>query len=138
MQKPKYGSVDHFGRLTSRIYIGNAGPKGVGVFAKSDIPKGYTIESSPVLIIDMINKENWTYFDRYIYHVEDNTYALALGYASLYNHSVSPNAEYGVSHEADPPRINITALKNIKKGSEILINYNGDPKDKTLWDFDDS
>ncbi|HJN65554.1 MAG TPA: SET domain-containing protein-lysine N-methyltransferase, partial [Pirellulales bacterium] len=56
------------------------------------------------------------------------TVALALGYGSLYNHSYNPNARY------DDARGQIkvfTAICDITEGTEITINYNGDPDDPT-------
>lgn len=60
--------------------------------------------------------------------------AIALGYGSIYNHSYEPNATY----VKKPPEkvIDFIAIRNIKKGEEITVNYNfGNPDDKSkLWD----
>ena len=53
--------------------------------------------------------------------VRRSTLALALGYGSLYNHSYQPNARYD-----DQPAgaMTFTALRDIRAGEEITINYN--------------
>jgi hypothetical protein len=48
--------------------------------------------------------------------------ALALGFGSLYNHSYKPNARYD---DAPSQVKEFRALRDIKAGEEITINYNG-------------
>jgi len=58
--------------------------------------------------------------------------ALALGFGSLYNHRVHPNADFVLDLEA--LTIDIIAISDIPEGEEITINYNGTPgDDTTLW-----
>jgi hypothetical protein len=58
--------------------------------------------------------------------------AIALGNGSLFNHSFAPNAHF----ERDLPRTRILfrALRDIAKGEEITVNYNGEPDDpEPVW-----
>lgn len=112
--------------------------KGRGCFATRTFLAGEIIETAPVLVIP---KAEWKHISRTIvFHYafawgEDNQdAALALGHASLCNHSYSPNANYEKCYDSQV--IEVVALRTIKKGEEILVNYNGDPTDKTPVWFD--
>ena len=117
-----------------KIYVGDAGEKGRGVFTREDIPRRSLIEIAPLLIAK-IKPGDEGYFDYVLYEWGKNEYALALGFGSLYNHSIKPNADYELSEHCGLPNILIRSIKKIKKFEEITINYNGDPKDKTPWEF---
>jgi uncharacterized protein len=58
---------------------------------------------------------------------------IALGFGSIYNHSYSPNATY--KKFIPKQTLKFIALKNIRRGEEITVNYNyGNPDDKSdLW-----
>lgn len=131
----KYGSQAYTKCRGSKCYIGNAGKKGMGVFACKNIKKDHEFEISPIIVVK-IDDDDWSYFDDYIYDLGDGKYAMALGFGSLYNHSLKPNADYTFfRYEDDTAMIGFRALKEIADGEEITINYNGEPKDKTPWDF---
>ena len=58
--------------------------------------------------------------------------ALALGYLTFANHSYQPNARYEKRYATCS--IALIALRPIKAGEEITVNYNGDPEDHSpLW-----
>jgi SET domain-containing protein len=59
---------------------------------------------------------------------------MALGYVPVYNHSYASNCEYEMDFESG--HISITAVKDIKAGEELFINYNGDWNDSTPVWFD--
>ena len=59
---------------------------------------------------------------------------MALGYGSLYNHSFFPNAEYIKVWEERV--IRFVALRDIRDGEEITINYNGSPESQKPMDFE--
>src|SRR3989344_3633999 len=101
--------------------------KGRCVFALRDFSAGETIEICPVVVIpnkdcQLLDKSKISY---YYFEWGENEGSLALGFGSLYNHSYKPNAEY----DHDEPRFCIIfkALKDIKKGEEITVNYNAYP-----------
>lgn len=109
--------------------------KGRGVFALRDFKKGEMIEICPVLVIPGRHSELIlsTKLDHYAFDWDgDDDLALLLGYGMIYNHSYSPNAK--ILHDIGKRHSEITAIKPVKKGEEILVNYNGTPKDKSpLW-----
>ncbi len=109
---------------------------GRGVFTAEDIVKGTTFEIAPIIEIpesevDVIHHtELHDYY--FVWGEQDEKAAIALGYGSLYNHSYSPNANY--IFDLDAQTIEFFALKKIKAGEEITINYHGDPDVKDeLW-----
>lgn len=122
---------------SKHIYIARSPLEGLGVFAKEDISKGEIIEESPVLVIpeDQLSELVKTRLIDYVFFAwgaDKNSGGLVLGYGSLFNHSYTPNAKYTIIAEEDLVRFE--AIKDIKKGEEILMNYNGKPEDKTkLW-----
>ena len=118
-----------------KIYFKQISKKHRGVFARKKIKKGEVIEICPVIIMPkrdqkILDKTNL--FSYYFYWGRNNTSAIALGYGSLYNHSYTPNAEY--EENVRKKVIVFKAIRNIKKGEEILTNYNGnsDSKEK-VW-----
>jgi len=57
---------------------------------------------------------------------------MAMGYVPLYNHSYRSNCEYEMDFEKQ--LIRIRTIRFIKKGEELVINYNGDWNDsKKVW-----
>ncbi len=117
------------------LYIGNAGRKGLGVFTDVDIPAYVWIEVCPLVLL----KDPWAEeLDKFYYEWDDETCGLAMGLGSFYNHAVNPNATFMVGCVAGyskKPTVGIKALGRIKRGTEITINYNGTPGDRTPWEF---
>ncbi len=117
----------------------SSGKRGRGVFALKNFKKGELIEECPA--VPLTNKERAligkTILEYYVYPWRgDKDGAIVLGYSMLYNHSLDPNARYYLKYGSR--KIIYKALKSIKKGEEILVNYNGDPKIKdetVLFDY---
>lgn len=107
---------------------------GRGVFATKDIRKGEKFLVNPLLITKKkdTNSLFQTDLSNYWYEWGRKTFAIAMGHGSFFNHSSSANAEYEL--DESKKEICFTAVRSIKKGEEIFINYNGDPscKDK-VW-----
>lgn len=95
--------------------------KGRGVFATQSFGVDELIELSPVILLnaDDATMVQMTNLSNYTFAVDDNQSAIALGYASLYNHSKNPNAEFAVAGNA----IVIKSLRKIKKDQEITLDY---------------
>jgi len=118
------------------IVLGESPIHGLGVFATKNFKKGEIIEVCP--IINVIGNEEAILLAKsaevgeFVFETKEGN-ALSLGYGSFYNHSYEPNADYKAIHLESVNReaLQIMAWRPIKKGAEILINYNGDPKDKT-------
>jgi SET domain-containing protein len=118
------------------IFVAPSDLHGLGVFAARDMEAEEIIEVCPVIVFprkDLEHIDKTVLYDYYFDWGDDGEwYAFGLGYASLYNHSVEPNAEYAMDFEAKT--IDIFCLKPIAAGEEILINYNGDPENRgKVW-----
>ena len=90
---------------------------GKGVFAVNDIKKNKIIEICNIL--EVKRRKVKGIFKDYVFRKNRKKSFLALGYGSLYNHSNDNNAI--VEYEND--LLYILAVKDIKKGQEIFINY---------------
>jgi len=109
---------------------------GRGMFALRNFLKGELIERAPII---PINEKQWpnaakTLLSDYGFDwgEKDEHAAIALGYISIYNHSYSPNAQ--LEQMLDELMMEIIAIKDIRAGEQITINYNGDPeKQDPLW-----
>ena len=102
-----------------------------GMIATEDIHKGTIIERCPVIPIPITEKSNLlrTELQNYYFEWTNSHHAIVLGYGALINHSFKPNAAYTCGYKN---KVMIYyAIKFIKKGEEIFINYNGSPNDKT-------
>ncbi|HPF95482.1 MAG TPA: SET domain-containing protein-lysine N-methyltransferase [bacterium] len=106
--------------------------QGYGVFATRNFKKDELIENAPVI---SLSEETFTSLDStelFNYYFGWNAgAAIALGYASLYNHSFQNNATYLQDYEAGVLRI--TANKAIQKGDEILVDYTRGDTSVKLW-----
>lgn len=114
--------------LTTQIpglYLLDVENKGRGVFCIEDLSSDSIIELCPVIIInpkDTAAIHKTSLHDYYfIWDLEANSSAIALGFGSLYNHSESPNADF-IINRADK-EIKIVSLRDIPAGEEITINY---------------
>jgi uncharacterized protein len=109
---------------------------GNGIFAITDIQKDEVIEVCPIIILNKKDKEliDKTCLYDYYFSWKEDACAIVLGYGSIYNHSYEPNAKY----EKDflNSRVIFRSVKTIKKGEEIIVNYNGDPNNKEKVWFD--
>ncbi len=118
------------------VYFAPSQLHGRGVFTAENIAEGSLIEICPVIvmprahapILDQTGLRDY-YFD---WGEDDEQIALALGFGSLYNHSAHSNARYLLDFEMET--ISIVAIRNIRAGEEITVNYNGDPNDLSpVW-----
>jgi uncharacterized protein len=113
--------------ILSSLYIADSPDRGRGVFTSSAIKSGTVIEISPVIVMSGADKAllDQTRLHDYIFHwgKNDSACCVALGYVSVYNHDYRSNAEYEMDFAA--ATIRITTVREIKKGEEIFINYNG-------------
>jgi uncharacterized protein len=121
------------------IAVGYSGSKGRGVFATTDVAADRILERCPVLIIPEQDRSvvDRTIVFTYVYMWEPNTTeqdlysgrgraAIALGLASLLNHSYHPNATF-IRH-FDALELELRSLRPIRAGEEITIDYQ-----MTLW-----
>lgn len=109
---------------------------GRGVFASVDIRAGQLIERCPVITLPaseyrLLKKTHLR--DYFFLWGSGQKTAIALGFGTLYNHAWYPNATY--KKELKKNMLAFYAIRPIKKGEEITVNYNeGVPGDlEPLW-----
>ena len=107
--------------------------KGRGVFALKPIAKGEVVERVPVLVFAAEENDENPVLGHYVFAWGRGTVALALGYGSLYNHSYRPNCRYDdVGRQTKV----FTAIRDIKEGEELTINYHGSPERNDPVEFE--
>jgi SET domain-containing protein len=118
------------------LYIELTEKKGKGVFTAENIPEGFVIELSPVIVME---KEDRIHLDKTLLHdyifewgANKDKCCMALGFIPIYNHSYKSNCEYFM--DFDEETIFVKTVRDIEKGEELTINYNGDWDDETkVW-----
>jgi uncharacterized protein len=122
--------------ILSALYINETPAMERGVFTSEPISAGTLIEESPVIVM---SKDERAILDKtklhdYIFEWGENKdqCCMALGLVAIYNHSYKSNCEYEMDYDNDIIRIH--AVRDIKAGEELFINYNGDWNDETpVW-----
>lgn len=116
------------GMILPQLFIAPTADMGRGVFTSENIAKGTIIEISPVIVMSGEERKllDQTLLHDYIFEWGDDckSCCMALGFVPLYNHSYRSNCEYEMDFEEQV--ISIKAVRFIKAGEELFINYNGD------------
>ena len=114
--------------------------KGKGVFAQEFIKKDTIVDVAHVIPLpnNDYKKIRKTVLDSYCYvwenpkHKPEFTNAISLSVSQFINHSYDPNVIY--IYYYDDNCIEYKALRDIKKGEELFVNYNGLVEDKSpVW-----
>lgn len=108
--------------------------RGRGVFAARDFSVGDVLERAPVLVVPRRQLEplRGTLLDDYFFWWDGEHNAVALGWASLYNHACPANASFRI--EVSARLLVIAAVQPIAVGDEVTINYHGTPDDpRPVW-----
>lgn len=118
------------------IAVKDTADKGRGLFAKTDLPAGLLLETSPVIVMSGAERLllDGTKLHDYIFiwGQNEDQCCMALGYVPLYNHAATSNCEYVMDFKKET--ISIITVRKIKKGEELFINYNGDWNDsRPVW-----
>ncbi len=120
------------------LEVKNTGARGRGVFTSKELEPGTVIEISPVIVMKKADREHLdrTLLHDYIFEwgVNRDQCCMALGLIPIYNHSYSSNCEYFMDFEKET--ILVKTVRNIGKGEELTINYNGDWDDRASVWFD--
>lgn len=105
--------------------------KSRGVFATQDIKSGQLVETCHLITLPKkdLKKIKDTKLYYYFFEYSNSKIAIVFGHGSLYNHSYTPNARYLFNYKNQTMKV--VAIKDIKEGSEIFVNYNYYPEDKT-------
>ena len=122
--------------MLSSIFITSTDNMGRGVFTSENIEEGTIIETSPVIVMSRDERKllDQTLLHDYIFEwgEKKDQCCMALGYVAVYNHSYKSNCEYEMDFKTNS--ITIKAVRFIKAGEELFINYNGDWNDsKRVW-----
>ena len=93
---------------------------GRGVFAEKDFKRGEVIEVCPLLTDYKKNFANskikdYTFKSKF----KPDQEVIVFGMCSMYNHSDN----FNVGHNQDPENMIFTAVRDIKKGEELYVNY---------------
>ncbi|MFX0011917.1 MAG: SET domain-containing protein-lysine N-methyltransferase [Candidatus Hermodarchaeota archaeon] len=114
--------------------------KGKGAFARKPIIKGTLVDIAHVILIPNkdYKKIKKTNLYNYCYIWEDPKHmpafknAITLSVSQFINHSYTPNLKYLYDYKKEA--IEFSAIRNIKKGEELTVNYNGLVDDTSpLW-----
>ena len=124
--------------LKPYLYVDTTDNMGRGVFTKKEIPADTVIEISPVIVMSQADRQllDKTLLHDYIFEwgkAKDKC-CMALGFVPMYNHSYQSNCEYFMNFDDDT--IFIKTVRQINKGEELTINYNGDWNDPNKVWFD--
>ncbi|MBC7848576.1 MAG: SET domain-containing protein-lysine N-methyltransferase [Chitinophagaceae bacterium] len=118
------------------LFIGPTSAMGRGVFTRKAIPANTVIEVSPVVVMSAEERLllDQTLLHDYIFEwgARGKHCCMALGYIPLYNHSYESNCEYEMDFDKD--EISVRAVRPLRAGEELFINYNGNWNDKrAVW-----
>jgi len=110
--------------------------KGRAVFTDKRIAAGTVVEISPVIVMPASDRKllDQTLLHDYIFEWGNTKKqcCMALGLIPIYNHSYTSNCEYFM--DFDEQTIFVKTVRDIRKGEELTINYNGDWNDvKKVW-----
>lgn len=124
--------------LLGGVYAADAKTMGRGVFTKAPIAAGTLIEIAPVIVMSGDERKllDQTLLHDYIFEWGEKSErcAMALGLLPLYNHAYGSNCEYEMYFTQN--LIAVKAVRKIKKGEELFINYNGNWNDEQKVWFD--
>lgn len=122
--------------LKPYLFVDVTDEKGRGVFTHERIPANTVIEISPVIVMDITDRQHLdrTLLHDYIFEwgKQKDKCCMALGLIPIYNHSYKSNCEYFM--DFDDASIMVKTVRVIENGEELTINYNGDWNDsKKVW-----
>lgn len=125
-----------FSFLHPALYVAQVKARGRSMFTREALPALTIIERAPVIVLNAKARPllDQTLLHDYIFEwgAQAKECAVALGYASLYNHSYESNCEYEMAFRK--ALITIRTVRAIAAGEELLINYNGDwNNSKKVW-----
>jgi uncharacterized protein len=118
------------------LYIDNTKEKGRGVFTNETIDAGDVIEIAPVIVMSAQDRMHLdaTLLHDYIFEwgEDKKRCAMALGWIPMYNHSSNANCDYFMDFEE--AAMFLKTVRQVHKGEELTINYNGDfDNARDLW-----
>lgn len=122
--KPEAESGEKYMYPKWDIFLGESDLQGLGVFAGRDFKKDETIEICPYLKIFKGHMNDECEVGDYTFEFDDESEVLIQGYGSMYNHHKENNVDYFYDEGDD--MFEFVALRDIKKGEELTVNYGDD------------
>ncbi len=120
------------------VFVGRSKAFGRGVFTEKAIKAETIIETAPVIVMSPKDRKliDETSLHNYIFEWGNDRKecCMALGFVPLYNHSYKSNCEYEMDYKKQ--LITVKAVRNIRAGEQLFINYNGEPNNETPVWFD--
>jgi hypothetical protein len=112
------------------VRVSTRSTHGRGVITTRAVGAGATCEVAALMLLP--DRSRVEGFD-HVFDVAGRS-GVAGGVVSFANHSYTPNCAY----EIDPDALLVTlyALEDLPPGTEVLVNYNGDPDDRRPVWFD--
>jgi SET domain-containing protein len=116
-------------QFSQKIEVRKSSIHGWGVFAREPIQAGEILEESPFLPLPMKNGESSSLLIDYRFNFPSGSgkkwvqQVVGFGFASLYNHSDTPNAEW--SSDASRMVFIFRCTTDIAKDEEIFVYYGG-------------
>jgi len=122
--------------MEQTIAVKSTNKKGRGVFALKNFKKGDIVERCPIIYLSLKERQHCekTILANYMYPWRSTkSGSVVLGYGSIYNHSFDSNATWQQDFKTE--EMVYRAVKPIKSGEEITVNYNGasDDTDPIDW-----
>ncbi|HEY6532847.1 MAG TPA: SET domain-containing protein-lysine N-methyltransferase [Acidimicrobiales bacterium] len=104
------------------VRVTTRGLHGRGVVTTRAVAEGVTCEVAPLMLVpDTIDLDGF----EHVFDV-DGVSGIAGGMVSFANHSYAPNCAYSIDVETG--LVTLYALHDLAPGTEVLVNYNGDPR----------
>lgn len=111
------------------VFIAPSKIHGSGVFAATGIRKGEWIEVAPLLPVPASERDllrgTSLHYSYFMTGDEGIPAVIGLGFAGLYNHACPAAASYEI--RLKEKTIRFRAVRDIREGEEITINYHGEP-----------
>ena len=98
---------------------------GRGLYARQAYARGDLIETSPVVLVARAQVPSEGRLTHYVFEWDRKHYALALGFGSLFNHDLTPNAYFRLDKKRDV--IVFKALRPILRGEQLFVDYGYEP-----------
>ncbi len=109
---------------------------GRGIFALEDLPAGTLLERAPLIVIPKALLHIGMWFlqaegiadsefqlDQYSIDWNDQSVAVPLGWAGIYNHSDRNNSRFCYWTENDPTVVGIITVSDVLAGQQLTVSY---------------
>lgn len=124
-------NYEKFVPYSKKVMLGQSNIHGLGIITKRDIKKGETvfIIKGELKAWEVTSKKTALYGEHWI-GVGKNSWIDPIGWGRYINHSSNPNC--GITG-----KVLIRAMRNIRKGDEITIDYST-TEEQELWHLEDA